>query len=88
MGIKYTHVQLPADAAVEDVVKEVQKLNSDESVHGILVQLPLGEHVDSEGERSVTEAISPEKDVDGCVHCSLTLSTSLSSKHITDNSPN
>lgn len=65
VGIKYTHVQLPADAKVEQVVKEVQRLNADESVSGILVQLPLGDHVDSEGERKVTEAISPEKDVDG-----------------------
>lgn len=67
VGIKYTHVQLPAEAKVEQVVKEVQRLNADEGVSGILVQLPLGDHVDSEGERKVTEAISPEKDVDGSV---------------------
>lgn len=66
-GIKYTHVQLPGEATVEQVVAEVQKLNADESVSGILVQLPLGSHVTSDGERKVTEAISPEKDVDGYV---------------------
>jgi len=65
VGIKYTHVQLPADAKVEQVIKEVQRLNADDGVSGILVQLPLGDHVDPEGERQVTEAISPEKDVDG-----------------------
>lgn len=65
VGIKYTHIQLPAETKVEDVIKQVQRLNADEDVSGILVQLPLGDHVNSEGERKVTEAISPEKDVDG-----------------------
>lgn len=64
-GIKFTHIQLDADASVEDVVKAVRKLNDDETVSGILVQLPLGDHVTAEGERKVTEAVSPEKDVDG-----------------------
>jgi methylenetetrahydrofolate dehydrogenase (NADP+)/methenyltetrahydrofolate cyclohydrolase/formyltetrahydrofolate synthetase len=64
-GIKYTHVQLPARASVDEVVDTVRKLNNDEDVSGILVQLPLGDHVTPEGERKVTEAISPEKDVDG-----------------------
>ena len=65
VGIKYSHIQLPAEAKVEQVIKEVQRLNVDEGVSGILVQLPLGDHVDSDGERQVTEAISPDKDVDG-----------------------
>ena len=64
-GMKFTHVQLDAEATVEDIVQRVKHLNSDSSVSGILVQLPLGEHVGAEGERTVTEAISPEKDVDG-----------------------
>ncbi|KAG8937322.1 tetrahydrofolate synthase [Tulasnella sp. 419] len=64
-GIKFTHVQLPAEATVAQVVETVKKLNSEEDVSGILVQLPLGDHVGPEGERVVTEAISPEKDVDG-----------------------
>jgi Tetrahydrofolate dehydrogenase/cyclohydrolase, catalytic domain len=71
VGIKYNHVGLPAAASVEDVVRVVKRLNDDESVSGILVQLPLGPHVDPEGERTVTEAISPEKDVDGYVVCIL-----------------
>ncbi len=45
-----------------DVVK---KLNNDDTVSGILVQLPLGDHIGADGERIVTEAVSPEKDVDG-----------------------
>lgn len=66
-GIKYTHVQLDAEATVEEVVRVVEKLNNDDDVSGILVQLPLGDHVTDEGERKVTEAVSPEKDVDGYV---------------------
>ena len=63
--IKFTHIQLNASASVDEVIAEVKKLNVDESVSGILVQLPLGEHVGPEDERSVTEAVDPKKDVDG-----------------------
>lgn len=65
VGINFKHVTLPEDAPVEEVVELVQKLNADPAVSGILVQLPLGPHVSSDGERTVTEAVSPEKDVDG-----------------------
>ncbi|KAF8582663.1 FTHFS-domain-containing protein [Ramaria rubella] len=65
VGIKFKHVNLPAEAAVEDVVSTVKALNDDESISGILVQLPLGSHVSAEQERTVTEAVSPDKDVDG-----------------------
>ena len=44
------------------VFKRIAELNADPTVHGILVQLPLPKHFDSE---AVLEAISPEKDVDG-----------------------
>lgn len=66
-GIKFTHVQLDADATVDQVIDEVTKLNGDESVSGVLVQLPLGDHVGHGDERRVTEAVSPQKDVDGLV---------------------
>ncbi|KAI0054075.1 FTHFS-domain-containing protein [Auriscalpium vulgare] len=65
VGIKYNHVTLPAASTVEQVVDVVKRLNSDENTSGIIVQLPLGDHVGAEGERTVTEAVSPEKDVDG-----------------------
>ncbi|KAH8117600.1 FTHFS-domain-containing protein [Phellopilus nigrolimitatus] len=65
VGIAMKHLNLPADASVDDVVALVRGLNADDDVSGILVQLPLGEHVGSDGERTVTEAVSPEKDVDG-----------------------
>lgn len=65
VGINFKHVTLPEEAPVEQVVELVKKLNDDPTVSGILVQLPLGPHVGSDGERTVTEAVSPEKDVDG-----------------------
>ncbi|THH31151.1 hypothetical protein EUX98_g3053 [Antrodiella citrinella] len=65
VGIRFKHINLPEEATVEEVVEVVQKLNNDSSVSGVLVQLPLGPHVGAEGERTVTEAVSPEKDVDG-----------------------
>ncbi|KAF8746136.1 hypothetical protein AX14_000183 [Amanita brunnescens Koide BX004] len=65
VGIKFRHVQLPAEAAVDQIVQVVKELNDDEQVHGILVQLPLGDHITADSERLVTESVSPEKDVDG-----------------------
>ena len=54
--------RLPADTKQEDLIALVQRLNADESVDGILVQLPLPKHLD---EQAVVDAISPDKDVDG-----------------------
>lgn len=65
VGIKFKHVTLPEEAQVDQVVEIVKRLNDDHTVSGILVQLPLGPHVGADGERTVTEAVSPEKDVDG-----------------------
>ncbi len=53
---------LDADASEEEVVGRVDDLNDDPAVHGILVQLPLPDHVD---ERRVMEWVDPAKDVDG-----------------------
>ncbi len=50
------------DTSQEDVLRLIDKLNNDSRIHGILVQLPLPEHLD---EQLVTQAISPAKDVDG-----------------------
>lgn len=65
VGIKFRHVNLPESATVDEIVSVVKRLNDDREISGILVQLPLGPHVDPDGVRTVTEAISPEKDVDG-----------------------
>src|SRR5206468_2879387 len=52
----------PASITTGELLQLVQQLNNDETVDGILVQLPLPAHVDS---KRVLEAVSPEKDVDG-----------------------
>ncbi|MEM7779466.1 MAG: bifunctional methylenetetrahydrofolate dehydrogenase/methenyltetrahydrofolate cyclohydrolase FolD [Pseudomonadota bacterium] len=54
--------RLAADTSAEDLLAIVEQLNMDEAVDGILVQLPLPDHLD---EQQVIAAISPDKDVDG-----------------------
>ena len=54
--------RLPADLSEEQLLKRIQELNEDKSIHGILVQLPLPKHLNS---HLVIESIAPEKDVDG-----------------------
>lgn len=62
LGIKSTHIELPADTKQEDVAKTIVSLNNDDSLHGILIQSPLPSHMD---EGSLTDLIDPKKDVDG-----------------------
>lgn len=52
----------PADLSEEKLLRRIDELNQDKSIHGILVQLPLPKHIDS---HRVIESIAPEKDVDG-----------------------
>ena len=61
-GIDARDVRLPADTSEEDVLALVDRLNRDDEIDGILVQLPLPAHID---ETKVTYAVSPAKDVDG-----------------------
>ncbi|MGZ8363676.1 MAG: bifunctional methylenetetrahydrofolate dehydrogenase/methenyltetrahydrofolate cyclohydrolase FolD [Caulobacteraceae bacterium] len=56
-----TH-RLPADTTQGDLLALVRALNADRAIHGILVQLPLPEHLDS---TAIIAAIDPDKDVDG-----------------------
>lgn len=62
VGIKANTIKLPAETTQEELLGEIDKLNNDDSVHGILVQLPVPKHID---EDAVINAISPDKDVDG-----------------------
>lgn len=62
VGIHSTEHKLPADTSQADLLALVDQLNQDDSVDGILVQLPLPKHID---EKTVLNAISPDKDVDG-----------------------
>jgi methylenetetrahydrofolate dehydrogenase (NADP+) / methenyltetrahydrofolate cyclohydrolase len=61
-GFKSVQHSLPEDTTQEELMKLVAELNADPSIHGILVQLPLPKHLDSE---PVIQSILPEKDVDG-----------------------
>jgi len=62
VGISSAMVRLPQDTKEEDLLKEIERLNSDATVHGIFIQLPLPEHLD---ENKALTAILPGKDVDG-----------------------
>jgi methylenetetrahydrofolate dehydrogenase (NADP+)/methenyltetrahydrofolate cyclohydrolase len=61
-GIFSDEHKLPAETSEEQLLELVAQLNADERIDGILVQLPLPDHID---ESKVLEAISPKKDVDG-----------------------
>lgn len=62
LGMFSDEHKLSADTSEADLLALIDKLNKDPKIHGILVQLPLPKHIDSE---KVLEAISPAKDVDG-----------------------
>ena len=62
VGMNSWEHRLPAETSEADVLALVDKLNNDPACHGILVQLPLPDHIDS---TRVLNAIEPEKDVDG-----------------------
>lgn len=62
VGIASFGYELPASTTQEELEKLIKELNADPKVHGILVQLPLPDHLDEE---RVLSAISLEKDVDG-----------------------
>jgi methylenetetrahydrofolate dehydrogenase (NADP+)/methenyltetrahydrofolate cyclohydrolase len=62
LGFKEIQDNQPADIAEADLLARIDKYNKDDSIHGILVQLPLPKHVD---EKKILNAIDPDKDVDG-----------------------
>ena len=62
MGINSRQITLAVDTSEDELLGVVSGLNADPGIHGILVQLPLPDHID---EGKVLEAIHPSKDVDG-----------------------
>lgn len=62
VGILSTVIELNASIAQSDLLKQIERLNRDPLIDGLLVQLPLPPHID---EKIVTSAIDPAKDVDG-----------------------
>jgi methylenetetrahydrofolate dehydrogenase (NADP+)/methenyltetrahydrofolate cyclohydrolase len=61
-GMEARDLKLPADLSEDELLATIAELNADDDVDGLLVQLPLPDHID---ETRVIEAISPAKDVDG-----------------------
>ena len=61
-GIYSRTIKLDENVTEKDLIEEIEKLNKDDKIDGILVQLPLPAHID---ELKIINAISPEKDVDG-----------------------
>lgn len=62
VGFKSTTIRKPADISEKELLDLIAELNADDTVDGLLVQLPLPKHID---EDKVIEAISKDKDVDG-----------------------
>lgn len=62
IGIKSLSYELPEETTEEELLQLIDRLNKDDSVHGILVQLPVPKHINEE---KIIKAISPNKDVDG-----------------------
>lgn len=62
LGVHSEEHRLLANSSEEDLLRLIERLNKDDKINGILVQLPLPRHID---ERKILEAISPDKDVDG-----------------------
>ncbi len=62
LGFKEVQEDQPVDISEEALLDLIEKYNRDDSIHGILIQLPLPKHID---EKKVLNAIDPDKDVDG-----------------------
>ncbi len=62
VGFNSTILRFPATITQEELLLEVEKINNDSQIDGLIVQLPLPKHID---ENVITQTIIPEKDVDG-----------------------
>ena len=61
LGIEFNKIKLKEDISEDELKLKIQQLNNDEEVNGIMLLLPLPNHID---EKSVTNIINPEKDID------------------------
>lgn len=62
VGIEVKHIQGDEETSQEALINSIKRFNLDKDIHGIMVQLPLPEHI---SEEAVINAIAPEKDIDG-----------------------
>lgn len=61
LGVGFLRVELKEDSTEEEVIKEIHRLNEDDTVQGIILQLPLPKHLD---EKKIIKEISVKKDID------------------------
>ena len=62
VGYDYKHIKLSEDITTEEVIEIIDGLNNDKKINGVMVQMPLPNHIDTE---IVQNAVIPSKDVDG-----------------------
>lgn len=62
VGFKSTLIKMDATVTEQELLDVIAKINADNDIDGLIIQLPLPKHID---ENKVLNAISPEKDVDG-----------------------
>ncbi len=67
-AIDVRRVSLPISISQQELLHEIEALNADDSVHGVLMFRPMPKHID---ERVATEALAPQKDIDGMTSCSM-----------------
>lgn len=68
VGIDFSHIKLDANVSQEEVLSLIDGFNRNPSVTGLMVQMPVPNHLDS---KAILNAISPEKDVDGLTDYSI-----------------
>lgn len=68
VGVKVRNEVFPEDIREEDFFRELQRVNNDNTIHGILLLQPLPKHIDTAKARDM---IAPEKDIDGCTAISM-----------------
>lgn len=62
VGIKSNHIEFPENTSEKEILDSIYKLNKDDKIHGILVQIPLPNHI---SQNRLINAIDPKKDVEG-----------------------
>ena len=67
-GVQVKKFVFPEDMKEKDLIKEIKKINADDSINGVLMFRPLPEHID---EKAVCETLAPEKDMDGITSGSM-----------------
>jgi len=68
VGVKAVRVTLPNTASEEELLAKINEINNDDTIHGVLILMPLPKHIDG---NKVREALDPRKDVDGITAGSL-----------------